>query len=246
MTEDTELFSLYIEIETDSELSRAYKENPTNKNYLYLRAKHPDKEIEVALFGGIEWAEENAALLKRIGIKKNLIHGVLDADLESISAVSIILMQNIEARNTLIEEGETHLISRKRAISDSTVNYIIALMFDSLSWNSSLILPRELIVLNRHQLLGTEIPKLKKKEKIRAQRERAIWCAAQQIEQGIAISKRYVAKVLKVDVSTISRMFPDDKLHLEALKLFNECKIHMQSNTPFAEMLKRKELRERK
>jgi len=223
----------------DRELSRLFKDNPTIENYLKLRAKNPDNEIEVAVTGGLDWLLANDQLLLDNGIQPRWVAGALDSDHDSISRISLALLQKLADRKQMIGEGKTHLASRGEAISDSFVNYLIAIMLDGMSWNDCLEIPRDLIILIRFQLLGTEEPAMKKRQQMHDFRSNVVSIAASFIERGEKISMRNIAKILKVNVSTISRLFSEDELHDKASQHMGGLKKLMKTETPFAEIIAR-------
>src|SRR5262245_13852451 len=133
-------------------LSRSYKSNPTIENYVTLRRKFPEETIEIAVTGGLDWVYEHA--LKQFGISAELVVSVLDADQDAISELSLQLLERIIERRRVESSGKTHVVSRKLAIGDQLVNFLINMMLDSLDWNDHLCIPRDLIVLIRHQTGG--------------------------------------------------------------------------------------------
>jgi hypothetical protein len=223
----------------DKKLSRAYKDSPSIETYLQLRKANPNKEIEIAITGGIDWLFANEQLVKAEGIDPQIVAGALDADHQSISKLSLSLLQRLLDREKLEQAGKTHIASRGEGISDVLVNYLIAMMLDALSWTNELEIPRDLIVLARHQLLGSERTMFDKKLESKHIRQAVISIAAQFLERNEPVSMRQVAVALNKDVSTISRMFPNNSMKDEAERFLDGLRSIAKSETPFADMAKR-------
>jgi len=223
-----------------SPLSKAFKSDPTIENYVALRRKHPDEVIKVGISGGIEWLFANEDLLRSFNIPSNLVAGSLDADPDSISEFSLILMERLIERNDAEKEGKTHLASRGEAISDSQVNYLINMMLDSLDWNDDLFIPRDLIVLIRNQIGGGKDSAIAKRLKSHELEENAEFIGAQLLERGETVSLRKVASILQVNASTISRMYPGNTLIERSTKFLEQMKRGSKSETPFADNLEKR------
>ena len=116
-------------------ITRAFKANPTVENYVDLRRKHPDEVIQVHTTSDIEWLFSNQDVLEAFDIPPQLVANTLDADQESISELSLILLEKLIDRKKALKAGETHLLRRGKAISDGLVNYLISMILDSLDWN---------------------------------------------------------------------------------------------------------------
>lgn len=229
----------YVPLDTqpDEQLSREYKNVPSTENYLRLRKAFPEKQIEFATSGGLDWLFANEALVRDQLIDPQLIAKTLDADHDAISRVSLLLLEKLADRERLRHAGKTHVASRGEGISDAFVNYLIAMMLDALSWNNDLEAPRDLLMLVRHQLLGSDKPLLDKKLDVRQTRQVAVSVAAQFLERGEPISMRKIAKALNRNVSTISRMFTDDSLEKEARDFLESVRSITKSQTPFADLV---------
>ncbi len=225
--------------EIDNELSKTFKENPTIKNYVELRRNNTDKKIEVAISGGLDWLLTNENKLKKYGIEPALFAKTLDADPKAISELCLQLLELLIERENAESSGETHLVGRGKAISNSLVNHFINTMLDALSWNDDLCLPRDLIVLIRHQLGGDANNAIAKRQKSNELRSHAYTIGAQLLERDKTLSIRKVASILKVNVSTISRMYPENSLQEEAKAFLETLKSVTKSETPFADIIKR-------
>jgi DNA-binding CsgD family transcriptional regulator len=225
--------------EPDPSLSREYKNNPTIENYLSLRRANPNAEIEVAFTSGLDWLFANENLLRENGINPQWFASALDANEEAISKLSLHLLDKIVDRSRLEKSGETHVMSRGVAISDSLVNYLIAAMLDALSWNDDLYIPRDLLVLTRYQILGDGPAQLKQLESHQLE-HRIAYIGAQILEQGRQVTTREIAKILNINASTVSRIFPGDKLKIESERRLEMTRGFHKSQAPFADMRAKK------
>lgn len=195
-------------------LSKAYKNDPSIENYLKLRREHPDGEIEVGVIGGLEQLFYMEAELRKFGIDPNLMAGALDADQASINELSLQLMEKtIEARR-LAQAGETQLIRRGLAIPDKLINWIITCSLDAMSWSDNLEIPRDLIVLIRERLGGTNL-EYEQASRANQQKMRAAFIAGQLKARGITPTLKTLGHTLGVAPSTVKRWFEDGELERE-------------------------------
>jgi hypothetical protein len=190
-----------------NEISKQYKASPTIEHYVRLRRERPDGEIEIATAGGIEFLFSREKELLSYGISPKLFTGVLDASPDDHAEFSLLLLELIIKRSEKEKKG-THVVSRKRAISDTFVNYLIAEALDSLSWNDSLEISRELIVLIKHQLGSTSSHYEAEQNKRKKTRD-AKFVAAQIMAHGEIPTYRRIGRILGVQGSTVMRWFPD-------------------------------------
>lgn len=226
---------IQVSDERSSAVSKEFKTNPTIKKYLELREEFPEVEIEIAIHGGIDWLIDFSHELEQIEIDRDDFVSCLDADPNSISKYSLHLLKMLSNKQQTEQEGATHLVSRGLAVSDSFVNHLIVVMLDALSWNDELHVPRELIVLIRHQLGAGPDSSWYRKSKSKDLRRASIHVALALKEMGEEVSLRAVAKLLDVNVSTISRMFPEGTLQEETDRLFDS----FQSIKNFAKKLQK-------
>lgn len=240
MSSDDEVDFEFVRPKPNAGLSRRYKQDPTVKNYLKLRRENPNEEIEVAVTGGMDWLFTNEQQLLAHEIEPELVASVLDADLNAISMLSLILLEKLVERDELIQSGKSHVISRGEAISDALVNYLSAMMLDALSWNNDLTIPRDLIVLQRRQLLKTDTPALTRHQESEELKKNVALNAALLLEQTGKISMRNLANMLGVNVSTISRMFKGQELENEAKDILEQYRKSSNSQTPFADQILKK------
>ncbi|HBT34578.1 MAG TPA: hypothetical protein DEB52_00515 [Hyphomonas sp.] len=210
--EDYTSFSLSAQHNSEaggfSELSKAFKDNPTLEHYLELRRQNPGKLIEVATNWSLEWVFANEERLRDLDIEPEDVVGSLDADEASASRVSLRLIELLVERRAREALGETHLVGRGEAVSDSFLNYLIAMMLDALDWNDQMIIPRDLIVLIKHQLRA-EVSVEARDMQARHNRHTAVSLGAQLMKQGTPVSLGIVAKMMNVERSTVMRWFKD-------------------------------------
>lgn len=203
--------------------SAAYKADPTLQNYLKLRRANPTAEIEVAVYGGFDSVVAMQAEFEAHGISIEQMMGILDADQLAISEVSLQLIDALVRSVQLFRSGETQLVRRNQAIPPKLIDWIIALMLEALSWNDSMVMNRDLIVLIRARLVGDEPHYLRSLSALEG-RSNATWIGAQLIASGQAFSLRRVAKILGLSPSTVSRWFENGEFERECeslSKLFN-------------------------
>jgi hypothetical protein len=80
---------------------------------------------------------------------------------------------------------------------------------------------RELIVLVKHQI-GAVSSDYELQLKKQAQREKAVWIAAQIVARGGVPSYRKIGRILGVEASTVKRWFPDKEMVSEAKSLLDK------------------------
>ncbi len=206
-----------------NEFTKQYKASPTIENYVRLRRQYPDAEIEIATTGGIEFLFAQEKELLSYGINPRTVTGVLDSDLKAQAELSLKLMELLIERQKIEKSGATHIVSRKKAISDTFVNYLIAKSLNSLSWNDELEITRELIVLIKHQL-GTISSHYEVEEDKRTKRNQARFIAAQIAAKGETPTYRKIGRILGIQASTVMRWFPDSSFISEAKALAEDLK----------------------
>jgi hypothetical protein len=91
------------------------------------------------------------------------------------------------------------------------VNFLINMMLDSLDWNDHLCIPRDLIVLIRHQTGGGSTD-WDQSEKLRECKSNALIAAFKVAVRGKTPSIRAIANDLGVSASTVMRWFPQGEL----------------------------------
>lgn len=191
-----------------------YKRSPSIEAYLKLRRDNPESEIEIATLGGIDALFAMREELEDHGFDPNIVVQTLDADHDAICKVSLQIMQKLTDKRELESKGESHLISRGKAVPDKLVDWLICVMLDALSWNDDLEIPRDLIVLIQHRIGGLS-SSYRRAIQAHDGRRNAIWIGAQFIARKQELTLKGVAHVLGVSTSTVMRWFPEDSFHEE-------------------------------
>jgi len=188
-----------------NEITKKYKADPSIENYVRLRRGNPEAEIEVSMVGGFESMFYMREELARYGIDPELLGGILDADQDRISEMALRLMEKIiEARDC--RRRETHLIRRGLAIPEKLIDWIICCSLDALSWNDDLMTPRDLIVLVRERLGGSNLH-YEKEGEIRQNKQNAGLIAGQLMARGVNPTFKIIGEALGVAPSTVKRWF---------------------------------------
>lgn len=201
-----------------SALSKTYKKNPSIELYVKLRRQNPDAEIEVSIIGGMEQLFFLGPELKKYGFDPSIVVSVMDANQKAMSELSLQLMEKMLEAKKLARSGKTHLSRRGLAVPDKLINWLTACMLDALSWNDDLYIPRDLIVLIRERLGGSN-PEYEKASHANEMRWAAITIGAQLQASGIKPSFRTLARILNVAPSTVKRWFPNNDFAHEVERL---------------------------
>lgn len=189
-----------------NELTRAYKKAPSIENYVKLRREHPNAEIEVSVMGGIEPLFYMEPELQRHGIEARLVTRLMDADPAAISEISLHLMDRIIEARKLAKTGKSHLTRRGLAIPDKLIDWLIACSLDALSWNDDLYIPRDLIVLIRERLGGSN-PEYRQASRAHEKKGNAAFVAGQLKARGIKPTYKMLGSAFGVAPSTVKRWF---------------------------------------
>jgi hypothetical protein len=207
-----------------NEITKEYKAAPSIENYVRLRRENPTAEIEVSVIGGFESMFYMRDELERHGIDPDLLGGILDADLDASSELSLRLMETMIEARQVERSGETHLIRRGLAIPEKLIDWVICCSLDALSWNDELTIPRDLIVLIRERLGGSN-PQYEQEGQVRQNKMNAEMIAGQLMAQGVVPTFKILGRALRVAPSTVNRWFKPGELE-EArdrwAKLFDE------------------------
>jgi len=204
--------------------TKAYKADPTIENYVKLRRADPAADIDVSVIGGFDSVFHMRDEFGRHGINPDLLIGVLDADQRAIGEVSLRILEEIIAARRLQAAGETQLVSRGKAIPDKLVDWIITCALDGLSWNDDLAIPRDLIVLIRERLGGTDL-QYETEGRVREAKGKAAIVAGQLLARGVTPTLRLLGEALAVSPTTVMRWFAPGELKCEAerwSRLFDE------------------------
>jgi hypothetical protein len=189
-----------------NEITKIYKADPSIENYVRLRRGNPEAEIEVRTVGSFESMFYMREELARYGIDPELLGGILDADQDAISEMALRLMEKIIEARAIAADGKTHLIRRGLAIPEKLIDWIISCSLDALSWNDDLMIPRDLIVLMRERLGGSNLH-YEKEGKIRRNKQNAGLIAGQLMARGVVPSFKIIGEALGVAPSTVKRWF---------------------------------------
>ena len=117
----------------------AYRREPSIEHYLRVRREFPEVEIQVALFGELAIVSDLKDLFEEQGIELHLIAEAMDGTGPSIDALSLRLMQLLTEREKLPKSGPGHIEKRRGAVTDTMMNYLIAVMLESCDWNQNSI-----------------------------------------------------------------------------------------------------------
>ena len=188
-----------------------YRREPTPENYLLVRRRFPDVEIQVSHFAGIDPLYALEHELKKQGVDPDLVGAALDGDEPSIDALSLRLLECLVSRSKLPKSGPGYIDRRREAISDATVNYLIATMLETFDWHEEMRhVPPSLIVLARHQLSGLN-PDLHKLYLSHEKRMDAARIVAQHLAARQKLSISQLAIMLEIPRSTVGRWLRDDE-----------------------------------
>jgi hypothetical protein len=188
--------------------TRAYKNNPSMELYLKLRRDNPDNEIEISFLGGIEALYCLEPELRKFGFDPQLVATTMDADPDAISELSLQIMQKIISAKAVARSGKTHLIPRQLAVPNKLIDWLVACMLESLSWNDHLYIPRDLIVLIRDRI-GASNSDFKRAVQTYEMRRKAIIIGGQLMARGVTPTFRLLGRILDVAPSTVKRWFPE-------------------------------------
>jgi hypothetical protein len=148
--------------------------------------------------------------LQRKGVEPDLVAAALggrgreEHSIEhSVDALSLHLLECLAARDRLPKDGPGHIEKRRNAISDATVNYLIATMLEWLALNGARF-PISLFMLIRRQLCGPN-PDLHQAYLSRTKR---IWTAMEvggKLQPGEKLSVNKLAKMTGAPRATAAR-----------------------------------------
>jgi hypothetical protein len=201
----------------DEELKRLMAEataNPTIENYLALRTRFPNCDVPTDRFCTIESLISIERELRDFDIDPLTVASVLDADELAIDALSLQLLEHLLRRQQIEDGGATHTQSRRVAISDAFVDYLIVMMLGVCD-AQRLAPPSSLVFLTRERLGGPN-PVRYVKQGIADKKNQVIFTAAQFIARNEKISTRELARIVDVEPSTISRWFSPQELAIKA------------------------------
>ena len=161
-------------------------------------------EIYVGQFGGVEPLLSIEPTLWKHGIKGGIISGALNADEADMDDLSMHLMECLVTRAKIPKAGPGHINARRSAISDSFINYLIAMMLEAIEWKRAdrVVIPSSLIVLIRDRLCGP-MPDLHRSYMADIKRNRATFIAAK-LSLSNKLTVRSLARLAGVKKTTAS------------------------------------------
>jgi hypothetical protein len=181
-------------------LLNAYDNEPTITNYVRLK-RATGMSAVVQKFIDFD-PHAIAEALQQFGIEPLLVSGALDGDGSDIEELSVRLMERLIERDGLEKGGRTQVQSRGMAISDSLIDFLIVVMLQAVLEDEH----SALSVLIQERLCGRKPDFYNEHLRLINQRK-AVALAALKFPAG-KISVRKVAKLMKVEPSTVSRWFP--------------------------------------
>jgi hypothetical protein len=131
--------------------------------------------------------------------------------------LSLQILEKIISAKSLSKEGKTHLARRRLAVPDKLITWLITCMLEGLSWSDQLYIPRDLIVLIRERLGGSNSEYDKLVEAFE-KRGHAELIGSRLKAQGIKPSIRMLSRILGVAPSTVKRWFPAGDFSKEVTK----------------------------
>src|SRR5262245_28667373 len=137
-------------------LATNYEDLPNLENYLHLRRTIKEADLKVGVFGAnLGYAFALGPELEKHGISTDSFLGSLIANEPSLDELSLQLMERLVARDKLPKSGPGYIEKRRQAISDSLVDYAVALMLETME-GKRIVIPPSLIVLIRDRLCGPD------------------------------------------------------------------------------------------
>ncbi len=187
----------------------AYRRDASIQNYLFIRQKFPEVEIQVPRFGGIDPLFALEADFRNQGINPNLIAGALDGDEPSVDALCLRLLELLLEREKLPKTGQGSIDRRRKAISDAFVNYLITTTLEAYDWNEDVYrVPASLVVLIRNQLCGST-PDLHAEFRLREHKQNVAIAVAQQLKRDERLSINKLKQLAGIPRTTAARWLND-------------------------------------
>jgi hypothetical protein len=139
----------------------------------------------------------------------------MDSGSEAVSEISLQLMEKIIEARKLAKMGKSHLVRRGLTIPDKLVDWLINCSLDSLSWNDDLRIPRDLIVLIRERLGGSN-PEYRQASEANEKKHNAALIAGQIKARGLKPTYKILGEMLEVAPSTVKRWFKPGEFERES------------------------------
>lgn len=198
-----------------------FHQKPDIDEYLRLRQKNPTIRFDYITSDGIEFLFSESKYLLENDVDPVIFGGAFEGSSYAHGTLSLHLLRKLRDRDIQVAKGKKHLVSRKKAISDALVNYLIANMLDSYETSEGTGLNGDLFVLIKYQLGVLKTDYISKSDR-EDKRRKAMLTAVALAAEGETPSYRKIAARMGVQPSTVMRWFPDNSMILEAKKLFGE------------------------
>jgi hypothetical protein len=186
-----------------------YWDDPSIEKYVALRRRFPRGDTAPNLSEGF-----NAVAMKdeltRYGIDPYVVYGAVGGNDRDIDELSLQILEALIRRRKQERAGKTHLQSRKIAISDGLIAYLIMTMLES----EDLYIPTSLVVLIGAQLCGSRPERYQHYTKLKKRDDAALLGFLLE-QRGEKPTVRRIAKSMDVEPSTVSRWFPGGDIRKE-------------------------------
>lgn len=194
----------------DADVS-VFRSDPSIRNYLEIREKHPRREPPNIFFAGIDPLFAMQEDLQKWKIDSALVAATMDADREAIDTLSLNLLALMCDRQDLEQAGETHIQSRGIGIPDRLIDYLIVIMFEAMEQYGEPHAVGSLNFLVRQRLGGQRMAMHQAYEK-KSRKEFVIRAMTSARRLGWDTSLRDIAGILGMQPSSISRLFEPGEL----------------------------------
>jgi hypothetical protein len=192
----------------------AYRRAPSIQNYLQMHREFPEVQVEIAAFGGIEALILLDRDFQGQGIDPHLIASALDGDEPGVDALCLRLLELVAERDSLPKSGTGHIAKRRSAISDTTLNYLIANVLEGYDRkNEAFRLPASFVVLARHQLCKLR-PDLEIEYRSRELRTIIALSVARQLKPDEKLSINRLKQLTGLPRTTAARWLADPEFKL--------------------------------
>jgi integrase len=200
-----------------------YGNEPNIENYLQIRQKFPEIEIQLARFGEIEFLLAMKSELERQGVNPELVAVALDCDEPAVDALCLHLLELCAAKDSLPRHGPGHIQKRRDAISDVTINYLLVTMLEQFECHEQFRIPASLVELARHQLCGNN-PDLHTAYLLEEKRTKMAIVMTQKLKAGEKLSINKMVQMTGLKRATAARWlkegFLDRVTHWQQVSLY--------------------------
>ena len=186
-----------------------HRQNPTIVNYLFLRRQFPEVQVESPLFEEADEFRGYAEIYNKHGIDPLLAIMAIDGDESSIDGLCLHVMDCLVRRDKILVGEPGYIQKRREMISDSEVNYLIALIFDAFN-DRKIRMPASFIVLLRHQL-SVSAPDIRKEFLSKRKRQNAVQVIAQLLQPNESLSVRKLSFLAGIPRSTAARWLANNE-----------------------------------